>query len=157
MIFKKHSSQLATYQKPNAVNLLLKPLGMIILLVGLLNIYFAAGEKSLPFWAVGIITGIGWHAAFGSYRVRVDLSNQILELKASALLPIFKRRYGLTGARGFRVVSTGATARPYSIVLVTRDGQQIAISNLKYQADAAITARDFAEFTGLPVIENISQ
>ncbi|WP_046005565.1 hypothetical protein [Pseudoalteromonas rubra] len=156
MIFKKHTPHLATYQKSAIVSFLLKPLGAIILFVGLLNIYFAAGEKSLPFWAIGIIAGIGWHATFGNYRVRVDLAEQMLELKASALMPIFKRRYELAGARGFRVVSSGASTRPYSVVLVTREGLQVAISNSKHQRDAVTTAREFAEFTGLPVIENIS-
>ncbi len=156
MIFKQHSSQRASYQQSTLVKLLLKSFGAIILLVGLLNIYFAGGERSLPFWVVGIISALGWHAVFGSFRVRIDLAEQIIELKATALMPIFKRRYSLAGARGFRVVSTGASTRPYSVVLVTREGQQITISNAKHQGDAVITARQFAEFCRLPWVDDIN-
>lgn len=155
MILKKYSPRLAIYQRSMMVNVLLKPFGAVILLVGLLNIYFAAGEKSLPFWVIGIITGIGWIAVFGGYRVRLDLENKFIELKASSLMPIFKRRYCLAGARGFRVVNCGAGTLPYSVVFVTRAGEQIAISNMKYRGNAIVAARDFAEFTGLPVVEKI--
>jgi len=156
MIFKQHSSQRASYQQSMLVKLLLKSFGAIILLVGVLNIYFAGGEKSLPFWVVGIITALGWHAVFGSFAVRIDLATNMIELKASALMPIFKRRYSLAGARGFRVVSSGASTRPYVVVLVTREGEQIAISNAKHQRDALITARQFAEFCRLPWVDDIN-
>jgi len=156
MMFKQHSSQRASYQQSMLVTLLLKSFGAIILLMGVLNMYFAGGEKSLPFWVVGIITALGWHAVFGSFAVRIDLAARRIELKASALIPIFKRRYSLGGARGFRVVSSGASTRPYTVVLVTREGQQIAISNAKHQADALITARQFAEFCRLPWVDDIN-
>jgi len=156
MIFIQHSPQLASYQPSALVKLLLKSFGGIILLVGLLNIYFSGGERSLPFWVVGIITALGWHAVFGNFRVRIDLTDQMIELKATALMPIFNRRYSLVGARGFRVVSTGASTRPYSVLLVTREGQQITISNAKHQGDAVITARQFVEFCRLPWVDDIN-
>lgn len=151
MIFKVHSPNRASYRQDLFSRILLSGLGAVILLVGLLNIYFAAGPGDLPFWAIGLITTLGWHATFTHYRVRVNLQTRKIVLKASSIYPIFYREYNLNDVLGFRVISRGAKNLPYQVVMVCKNGEQVAVSNLRYPAYAKLVAQEFADFTHLPV------
>lgn len=151
MILKAHSPERATYRQYLLARILLSGLGAIILFVGGLNIYFAASPGGLPFWAIGLITALGWHATFAGYRVKLDLQTQKVVLNASSIYPIFNREYDLNDVLGFRVISRGAKNLPYQVVMVCKNGQQVALSNLRYPVYAKQVAQDFADFTGLPV------
>jgi len=151
MILKVHSPKRATYRQYLLSRVLLSGLGVIILLVGVLNIYFAASPGGLPFWAIGLITTLGWHATFASYRVRFDLDARKIVLKAFSLYPIFNRAYDLNEVLGFRLISRGAKNLPYQIVMVCKNGEQVALSNIRYPTHAKYIAQQFADFTGLPL------
>lgn len=151
MIFKVHSPERATYRQYLLARVLLSGLGAVILFVGVLNIYFAAGSGGLPFWAIGLITTLGWHATFTGYRVKVDLQTRKIVLNASSIYPIFNREYDLNNVLGFRVISRGVKNLPYQVVMVCKNGEQVVISNIRYPAYAKKVAQAFADFTHLPV------
>jgi len=59
--------------------------------------------------------------------------------------------YDLNEVLGFRLISRGAKNLPYQIVMVCKNGEQVALSNIRYPTHAKYIAQQFADFTGLPL------
>lgn len=151
MNFKVHSPRRARYQQHALARFMLSGLGAIFLSAGALNIYFAASPGGLPFWAIGLITALGWHATFARFWVGIDLDKGHIVLKASSLYPIFCREYGLSQVLGFRVICQSGRSQPYQVVMVCKNGEQATVCSFRHRGDAKHVAQQFSDFARLPL------
>ncbi|GHF77932.1 hypothetical protein [Thalassotalea marina] len=156
-MFKVLSDSKGIYRPLTRVKLLVMLVSAFIFIIGLMNVYFADGNKDLPIWATGFFCWLGWVGLFTRYHCQFDLAKGEVRAKASSLFPIFERRYNLAQVKGFRALARTGMQRDYCVYMVLNNNTHVVIANLPGRAIAASECEKIAEFTQKPLEINLGQ
>lgn len=151
MILREESKDLYIYRQTGLARAMTTSLGLFILIIGLMNVYFSDGSRALPIWGTGFLCWLGWLGTFGRYVCEFDLKSHEVRLKASCLYSVFFRRYKLNNVKYFRLTHRKTFSRRYTVYMVLNDETYIAVCTSSSQGHAVEMCNAISDFLGKPV------